>query len=265
MKTLVISLSLLMLTSLSSAYAQSAPADKSNTGPDPKITELLAKRLGTAKVSEPEITPAEGIYQTRLGNKFAYLAGNGRYVFIGDMIDLQEQVNITEVARRSHAKQSLASFAVEDMAVYPAKDQLVTVLNVFTDTSCPYCKKLHEEIPQLQDAGIEVRYLPFPRGGSRGPGYQDLTKVWCSKDKALGMDIAKGVDVGDLPDGQCKDSILVDNGFTLGNQMGVTGTPALITASGQLIEGYVPHKQLIPMLMRSALEEKLRNGQAKSN
>lgn len=125
------------------------------------------------------------------------------------------------------------------------------VLNVFTDTSCPYCKKLHEEMAKLQDAGISIHYLPYPRGGKQGPRYQTLKQVWCAKDKAKALTIAKGLDVGDLPAGNCIDGKLVDKGHILGNRVGVTGTPALFKSSGEKIEGYVPYKQLIPMVLKN--------------
>ncbi len=195
-------------------------------------------------------TPAEGIYQTQFGSKIAYLAGNGRYIIIGDMIDLQTQENLTEVSRRTVSKAVLDKVAVNNLAVYPSSaTETKAVLNVFTDTSCPYCKKMHEEVPALQKAGIEVRYFPFPRGGARGPGYQVLKQVWCGKDKAHTMDIAKEVKSGDLPAADCVQASFVDKGYNIGNELGVTGTPALFTADGQKIEGYVPSAKLIPMLI----------------
>lgn len=219
------------------------------TSVDPDITRLLKSRLGGVEVAEVSATPADGIFQTQFGSKFAYLTGNGRYVFIGDMIDLQEQVNLTELSRRTVAKQAIDKVSVGDLAVFPALNETKTVLNVFTDTSCPYCKKLHEEVPELQKAGIEVRYIPFPRGGARGPGYQVLKQVWCGDDLAKTMDIAKGVEVGDLPSADCENAKVVDQGYDLGNQVGVTGTPALFTQNGQKFDGYVPYQQLIPMLL----------------
>lgn len=215
------------------------------------ITQLLKSRLGGVAVAEARETPAKGIYQTQFGAKFAYLTGNGRYVFIGDMIDLESQVNLTELSRQTVAKESINAFSANDLAVYPAAGTTSAVLNVFTDTSCPYCKKLHEEVPELQKAGIEVRYFPFPRGGARGPGYAELKQVWCGKDLSHTMNIAKGVEVGDLPDGSCEKASIVDQGYTLGNKIGVQGTPALFTEQGQKIEGYVPYNQLIPMVLNA--------------
>lgn len=224
-----------------------AADDEVAAKPDP--THLLKSRLRGTTVVEAVETPVEGIYQTRFGSKFAYVTGNGRYVFIGDMIDLETQINLTELSRRDAARDELAKADTKEMAVFPAKDQTLAVLNVFTDTSCPYCKKLHEEVPQLQKAGIEVRYIPFPRGGKRGPGYQELRQVWCGSDKAKTMDIAKGIEPGDLPTGDCDEAVAVDNGYDLGNRVGVTGTPALFTDSGRRFDGYVPHQQLIPALL----------------
>jgi hypothetical protein len=52
------------------------------------MTRLLKLRLGTDQVEPAVPTGVEGVYQTRFGNKFAYLIGDGRYVFIGDLVDL---------------------------------------------------------------------------------------------------------------------------------------------------------------------------------
>ena len=216
---------------------------------DAKVTELLKSRLAGVAIAEASTTPVDDIYQTRFGNKFAYLTGDGRYIFIGDMIDLETQVNLTEVSRRGIAKDAIDAVDIKDLAVFPATTETKAVLNVFTDTSCPYCKKLHEEVPELQKAGIEVRYLPFPRGGAKGPGYQSLKQVWCGKDKAKAMDIAKDVQNGDLPSAECEASKMVDRGYELGNQVGVTGTPALFTETGRKFDGYVPYAQLIPMIL----------------
>ncbi|MDJ0881677.1 MAG: DsbC family protein [Gammaproteobacteria bacterium] len=243
MNPLKLMTSLMLLLSVSGMVSA-----ESASNPD-KITDLLKSRLGGVAVEAPTETPVEGVYQTRFGTKFAYLTGNGRYVFIGDMIDLESQVNLTELSRRGLAKETLKQIPVKDLVVYPAKDETKTVLSIFTDTSCPYCQKLHEEVPELQKAGIEVRYFPFPRGGNRGPGYDALKQVWCGKDRNQTMDIAKKVKSGDLPGSDCEAASIVDQGYVIGNQVGITGTPALFTESGQKLDGYVPYKQLIPMLL----------------
>lgn len=223
-----------------------------DNAPKPEVAKLLQARLGPAvPVSELKVTPAEGVYQAQFGSKIAYLTGNGRYIIMGDMIDLQTSQNLTEVSRRAVSKQIIDKVSVDNLAVFPSSaDTTKAVLNVFTDTSCPYCKKLHEEVPDLQKAGIEVRYFPFPRGGNRGPGYQTLKQVWCGIDKAKTMDVAKHIQTGELPDANCDEAKFVDVAYKIGNSLGVSGTPALFTGEGEKIEGYVPSAKLIPMLLK---------------
>ena len=218
---------------------------------DEDLTRLLKLRLGTEAVDAPVATGVDGVYQTRFGNKFAYLIEGGRYVFIGDMVDLKLARNMTELSRRDMIVDALANFGAEKQIVYPAVDEELAVLNVFTDTSCGYCQKLHQEIKFLQQAGISVHYYPYPRGGPRGPGYSDMRKVWCADDKLVAMSIAKGAVGGTLDDRTtCDDGQYVDDGYALGNQIGVTGTPALYASDGAKFNGYVPYQQLIPQLIK---------------
>ena len=216
------------------------------------MTNLLKLRLGTENVAPPVETDVEGVYVTRFGNKFAYLIEGGRYVFIGDLVDLKMARNLTEISRRELIVEELADFDEDKRIIFPAENEELAVLNVFTDTSCGYCQQLHSEIGHLQRAGISVHYYPFPRGGNRGPGYADLKKVWCADDPLEAMSIAKGSAPGRLDGtGDCEASDFVDDGYLLGNRIGITGTPSMFTTEGAKFNGYVPHEQLIPQLIGS--------------
>ena len=213
-----------------------------------KVTQLLEKRLGQPVPPATE-TPVKGIYQTRLGANIGYLTGDGRYIFMGQLIDLQTGANLTETARRVAVRDRLATVSMKDKVIYPAVGDEKAVLTIFTDTTCPYCRKLHKEVPELNKAGISVHYLPFPRGGSAGPGYESLKQVWCADDRQRAMSIAKQQIEGDLPSPDCAAAQMVDRGYELGNEVGVTGTPALFKSNGRKIEGYVPYQRLIPMVL----------------
>lgn len=215
------------------------------------ITRLLKLRLGTDQVEPATETEVDGVYMTRFGNKFAYLLEGGRYVFIGDLVDLEQARNITEVSRRELIVNELAGFGKNKRIIFPADNEELAVLSVFTDTSCGYCQQLHKEVKYLQEAGISVHYYPYPRGGNRGPGYGDLKKVWCSDDKLKAMGIAKGAETGSLSAPEtCNSANYVDDGYLLGNRIGVNGTPALYASDGTKFNGYVPYQQLIPQLIK---------------
>jgi mono/diheme cytochrome c family protein len=214
-----------------------------------ELTRLLRLRLGTDNIAPPTETRIEGVYQTQFDNRFGYLFEGGRYVLIGELIDLELSQNMTELARRDITIREIAKISPEDTIVFPATGEQLAVLNVFTDTSCPYCQRLHEEVGYLQAAGISVHYFPYPRGSTRGPGYAALKQVWCAEDRPLAMSIAKGTAQGELPSGDCESAAFVDQGFIIGNRIGITGTPALFLENGSRIDGYRPYKQLIPMVL----------------
>ena len=216
-----------------------------------KMTALLKQRLGKSQISKPVSTPLEGIFETQFGPNFGYLSQDGRYIIVGNLIDLESGQNLTNIAKGKTALAAINKFALEDKTVFPAIGEEKAVLNIFTDTSCPYCQKLHAEVSNLQEAGISVHYLPYPRGGSQGPGYQTLKQVWCANDRSRAMNIAKGLEQGDLPAGDCANADLVDKGYALGNRAGVTGTPALYKSNGEIIQGYVPYQQLIPQVLNN--------------
>ena len=135
-----------------------------------KMTQLLELRLGSSNYSEPVETPVKGIFMTKFGSDYGYLTEDGRYLIVGKLIDLKQGKNLTDISRRSTAIVEINKVALSDKAIFPANGEEKAVLNIFTDTSCPYCKQLHSEVRYLQQAGISVHYLPYPRGGNRGPG-----------------------------------------------------------------------------------------------
>ena len=88
--------------------------------------------------------------------------------------------------------------------------------------------------------GIAINYMWFPRAGIGSRSYEKAVAVWCAADQQTALTQAK---LGGEPDPeQCENPVAEQ--YQLGIQLGVTGTPALLTSSGQLIPGYVPPEKL---------------------
>lgn len=217
-----------------------APSGEADSQPPQGLSKLI---LGTANPS-----PVEGIVQSKYGDQYIYATKDGRYGFVGDLIDLRTSENLTEKLRKGDRLALVEKFKPENMTIFPAKGKEKAQITIFTDTSCPFCRKLHKEVPQLTKAGVTVRYIPFPRGGKEGPGYEDLRSVWCSKDRAAAMNIAKGINKGVLGFGDCKAANLVDKGYLFGIQIGLRGTPAIVMPDGEFLQGYRPATKLLEML-----------------
>ena len=214
------------------------------------MTKLLRQRIGNVKIDDVLETSVEDVWQVQIGNRYVYLLNDGKFALMGDLINLENGRNLTEQSRRVDVVETISEFSEEDLIIFPAKGETKAILNVFTDTSCPYCQKLHSEIDQLQEAGITVRYLPYARGGKSGPGYETLKSVWCAEDRNKAMTDAKNDRFEGLPSGDCAQSAMIDRGYRAGNRVGIRGTPALVKSNGEKIEGYVPYRELIPQLLQ---------------
>lgn len=189
----------------------------------------------------------KGLYQVTVGAKIVYISADGQYVINGTIVNLDTRENLTEVALNNARQQLLKTIPVDSMIVYPAQGDTKRVITVFSDVDCPYCKKFHAEIPQLNQAGIEVRYLAYPRAGIGSDSFKKAISVWCNDKPAEAMnEVMKGKAI---PSKYCENPVI--DHMQLVERFGVTGTPNIIFDSGEMIPGYAPYQELIKMLIKS--------------
>ena len=212
-------------------------------------TESTTKKLNDVLVATFKSSPdsvAEslipGLYRVMYGTEVVYLSADGQYFISGDLLDLKTRKNYSELAKRSVRKKMLAATETNPV-VFKAKDEK-HVLRVFTDVDCGYCAKFHREMEQINDKGITIEYLAFPRAGIDSSSYNKIVNVWCADNQQDAMTKAKMRQPVEAK--KCDNP--VKQQYELGQAMGVNGTPALLTESGQLIPGYVPADRLAAML-----------------
>ncbi|MGH1537586.1 MAG: thioredoxin fold domain-containing protein [Gammaproteobacteria bacterium] len=212
------------------------------------ITERLEKLVPQEKPESIKSTAIDGLYEVVFGSDIFYTSADGRYVLQGALLDLDTNENLTETTRTEIRKGLMGKLKPSEMIVFSPKEKPRHTLTVFTDIDCGYCRKLHAEMAELNSYGIEVRYMMFPRSGVNTPSYQKAVNVWCAKDKQISMTKAKAGE--SLPQANCDNPIAAQ--FNIGQQLGVTGTPALLLDDGSLIPGYRPAKELAAMLDQQA-------------
>lgn len=188
-------------------------------------------------------TPVDGLMQVQIGSDVVYMSQDGRYLFQGRMVDMDTQLDLTDQAKSALRAEALADLDDMDFVTFGPQEADYEVL-VFTDPDCGYCRRLHEQMDDYSSAGIRVKYLAFPRAGIDSGSYNKLVSVWCADDRNAAMDIAKTG--GTPPPATCENP--VEAQYRLGQTLGVTGTPSIMTLDGGLIPGYVPPDQLISRL-----------------
>lgn len=203
----------------------------------------LAKMVPDAKPDTIKPGPIPGLYEVDFGAQVFYATQDGRYIFHGDILDVSARRNLTEDRRASVRLAAINKISEDKMIIFSPQKVKHTV-TVFTDIDCGYCRKLHSEIDSYLKEGIRVRYLSFPRSGLNTPSYDKAVSVWCAKDRKAALTEAKK----DQPIEQKTCANPVKEEYELGEEVGVSGTPSIITESGRLLPGYVPAAKLAEML-----------------
>ena len=237
-----LTLSALMFSALASQAAVETEDTKA------QITALKEKLKGKFR-SEPtsvKMSQLPNIFEVMYGTEVVYFSADGKYFLAGDMIELETRTNLSDFAKQSVRKDIMDR---EDFkpVVFKAKDEKHK-LTVFTDIDCGYCAKLHREMPEINAKGITVEYLMFPRAGLKSVSYQKAVSMWCADDQQQSMTDAK--ERRDIDSKTCENPIASQ--YNLGQEVGVTGTPALVTSTGKLIPGYMPADRLAAMLDQEA-------------
>jgi len=219
---------------------------------DDTAEQAIRKSLESLQLETPvesiSASPLAGLYEVKLkGSRVLYASADGQFVMQGYLFQLKDgkPVNLTEKTERLGVSKLINGIPVAETVVYPAIGETKSHITVFTDTTCPYCHKLHAEVPALNKMGIEVRYVAFPRQGLGSPGDEQLQAVWCSADKKAAMD--KMVEGDDIKAAKCANP--VSKQFALGQSIGVNGTPAIVLADGQVIPGYQPAAQVAKLAL----------------
>ena len=208
-----------------------------------KFSQNLTKAGLNAKILDIQATEVSGIFWVTLqGLPAVFTTADGQYILQGDLVKLGQNTvtDVTAPLIQAKASKLFNQLDVKDLVVYkPATTKAVAY--VFTDVDCGYCRKLHSEMADMNAKGIEIRYLAWPRSPQITPKMQ---AVWCSEDRNAAMDAAKhGLPVS-AP--SCKDPVAAQH--QLGMQLGVNGTPAIYSADGKYLGGYIPAAELAKML-----------------
>jgi len=228
----------LLITSLFVSFT--TVADESATE---QLTQALAKSMPGVKPNKISATPIEGLYEVIVGTQVVYMSVDARYMIEGDLFDLVTKQNISEDSKSVIRLAAINELGDKNMLIYRPK-KVKNIITVVTDIDCPYCRRLHSEIPDYLKNDVEVRYVFMPLKGA-----SDMKKtisVWCSDDQQLALDIAKSG--GDIEEKTCKNPI--KDHLKLARELGVRGTPAIIMEDGQMLPGYVPVDKLIAELRK---------------
>lgn len=234
--SLIKAVALMALFSVGVASAQQTVSKSYN------ISEMEAKlKMNIETVAD---SPIDGVLQMVTNHGLLYVTEDLNYVMSARIFNVSEGMrDETEAAMSTVRIKGLGAFGA-DFIEFKAKNEKHAI-TVFTDITCGYCRKLHNEIADYNDAGITVRYLAFPRGGLGSKSYDDLVSIWCAEDRLDAMTKAKAS--GKVAEAKTCESG-VEEQFKFAQTIGVNSTPAIIFDDGTLQPGYRPAAAMAQIL-----------------
>lgn len=209
-----------------------------------EIKNSLQKKLPQiGQINQVNKSPVPGLFEIVTQDRLFYTDEKAQYLIDGAVFDLKNMRNITDERSRKLFAIDFSKLPLE-LAVKKVKGNGNRKLAIFTDPNCGFCKKLEQELKQIDNVTLyQFMYPIFPGSAEKVSG------VWCSKDQAKAWDdlMQNGVTP---PPGNCDTP--TDQVMALGKKFKVNGTPALIFSDGTINPGYMPAAELEKALTVSA-------------
>jgi len=213
-----------------------------------QVRQKIGAMFDTISPEDIKTSPVDGWYMIQRGSIVAYVSADGRYLLQGDIIDLDNQVNLSEVSR-TEARRDLITSIADDQTIMFSPAEVKHTVTIFTDVECTYCRRLHSQIEDYMALGIEVRYMLYPRNGPASRSWNTSEDIWCSTDRANALTMAK---LDRKVTATACDASAVQEHYAIGRDVGLNGTPAIVFDDGTLIAGYLAPAQLAAALEKSA-------------
>ncbi len=207
------------------------------------LAAKLQKQFPEYPIDSIRPSGVEGIVEVLVGgDRIIYSDTAGEHFFNGHLFDVEGHRDLTD--------ERLEEVTRVDVKQLPLADAFDVVhgngkrqVYLFEDPDCPYCRKLEEQLPKVNDVTFHI--FLFPLTSLHPHAYEHALGIWCSKDrpKAWADKMLKGIDP---PAAKCDNPL--DRNLALGDKLHINGTPTLILANGRPHSGTVTAQELEQLL-----------------
>lgn len=214
---------------------------------DEMLEKLRAAYPGT-RFDAVATTVVPGLYEVAMGRNIAYVESGGRYFFFGHLYDLPESRDLTALRKADLERVDVSDVPAGDSILISRTDSPAYRVTLFSDPNCGYCRDLEETLAALPQIEVQVHIVtlqPDPEGVAR--------TIWCSKDRAKAWTahmLGETSTPGTPSQTDCDTGALARNA-TLAKDLGVYGTPTLISEDGRIQPGATGAEALLAWLDRS--------------
>lgn len=222
----------------------------------PALVVCLFAGVGAAKADEEAVRSGveafvgapvvDSVTATRYGGLYEVVLRSGELVYTdarvsflidGRVIDTQTRRDVTQARLTELSAIDFDTLPLDD-AIKQVKGDGSRIIASFEDPNCGYCKRLGQDLAQMDN--VTIYTFLYPILGDRSV---EMSKnIWCAEDRA---DSWNGWILDNkMPSQASCDTAAVDSNLALGQQLRINGTPTMFLADGRRLGGYVPAEQL---------------------
>lgn len=199
---------------------------------DAEVRAGIKKAFPKTEIESVKTSPFDkNWYEVVIGGEPFYVDSTGKYLFVGDAIELASKRNLTQERKEFLSRVDFNSLPLNSAIKRVYGNGKRTIIT-FEDPYCGYCKKLAQEFKQLSNITVYTFLYPVIT-----PDSESLSKrIWCSENRNQAwMDWMNGVKPK-LGNGTCK-TPLEDN-VKLGAKLHLQSVPVIIFSDGSVMPGY---------------------------
>ena len=199
--------------------------------------EIEAKSVNT--------TPIKDIYEVYMGGRIVYTNQDAKYFFVGNLIDLKAQKNLTEERQSALTAIDVKSLPL-NQAIKHVKGKGERVIYLFSDPDCPYCQHLEKDLKNIDNLTIYLFLYPIK---SLHPNAEKIAQqIWSSKDQYQAW---QDYLIDKKQPALVKTCTTpIDKNIALAKKLEVDGTPTFFLKDGSRISG-VRDAEEIESLLKS--------------
>jgi thiol:disulfide interchange protein DsbC len=202
-----------MLSCAAEPAAAPAPQAAAAAAPEVSLDAVRSKlmgRLGT-NVTKVSPSPIPGLYEAVIGQDIVYVDPTADHIVMGQIFNTLTRKNLTEAAKEQLMRIDFSALPFKD-AIKTVKGDGSRTIAVFSDPKCGFCKQL--------EANLKAS-----------------ANIWCAKDPSQAWKEAMTEGKEAPKRSESCDISALDRNISLGNSMGVTGTPTVFVPSGARAPG----------------------------
>lgn len=196
-----------------------------------------------------ESTVIPGVFEVQMGKNIGYSDATGRYFIFGNLFDMKTQTDMTAQKRELASRIQWDNLPLKD-AIKVVKGNGKRVFAVFSDPDCPFCKRLESTLSMVDDYTMYV--FLFPIESLHPDAKLKSERIWCAQSPSKAWKAWNTT--GDLAPKAAKAcNTPIDRNIQLAAELGISGTPALISKNGTLSAGALPLERLEDFLDKGQL------------